>query len=359
MRTLAISDLHLGGRDGADVLRDPTARAALLEALRDVDRLVLLGDTLELRHGPARKAMAAARPVLQAIGEALDEAAEVVVVPGNHDHALIAPWLEARRQPLGLATRVRPATASAVARQVAQWLGSARTHLAYPGHWLREDVYAMHGHYLDPHGRVPTFERLAAGVMVRLTEPLPDPATPEDYERVLAPLYAWIHSSAQHARDGRVGAGAGRVGRVYALLEGDGHRPARGRALALALPLGIRGANALGLGPLDRDLSGAALRRNALRAMGEVIARLSVSAEHVVFGHSHRAGPLPGDATAEWRAPTGARLHNAGCWVHDPVFTRGAGSAGPYWPGSAVLVEDRGPPRLLRLPVEVSPRARA
>ncbi len=62
MRTLIISDLHLGSATGVDLLRRPELRARLLEALADVDRLVLLGDLLELRHGPRHEALAAARP---------------------------------------------------------------------------------------------------------------------------------------------------------------------------------------------------------------------------------------------------------------------------------------------------------
>ncbi|HEX2105649.1 MAG TPA: hypothetical protein VHF51_18495, partial [Solirubrobacteraceae bacterium] len=67
MRTLVVSDLHLGARTGVDLLRRPAARAALLERVDGADRLVLLGDTLELRHGPVREALAAARPVLEAV----------------------------------------------------------------------------------------------------------------------------------------------------------------------------------------------------------------------------------------------------------------------------------------------------
>jgi hypothetical protein len=356
MRTLVVSDLHLGGRTGVDVLRrDPEALAALTARLGDVDRLVLLGDTLELRHGPAREALAAARPVVEAVGAALPADAPVVLVPGNHDHALAGPWLDARAKPLRLDTRVTPRTASPLARHVAGWLGApARTvEIAYPGLWLRDDVYATHGHYLDPHGTVPTFERLAAGVMSRLVGAVPAPvATAEDYERVLAPLYAWINASAQRAGDGRVGAGAGGASKAYELLQGDGHRPVRARLLTAAFPLGIRGINLLGIGPVRGDLSGDALRRNALEAIGEVVARLGVDAEHVVFGHSHRAGPLPADDVTEWRTPSGAWLHNSGSWVHEPAFTGADGTQSPYWPGGAILVEDTDPPtppRLLRL----------
>jgi hypothetical protein len=352
MRTLVVSDLHLGGRTGVDVLcRDAAALAALTGALGDVDRLVLLGDTLELRHGPARGALAAAQPVLEAIGGALPAEATVVLVPGNHDYALVAPWLDGRTKPLGHETRVKPQTASPLARQVAGWLGRP-TEVAYPGVWLRDDVWATHGHYLDPHGTVPTFERLAAGVMGRLAGQVPEPtATAEDYERVLAPLYAWIHASAQRAADDGVGAGAGRAGKAYSLLTGDGHRPIKARLLTAAFPLGIRGINLLGVGPVKADLSGDALRRNALQAMGQVVARLQVPARHVIFGHSHRTGPLPADDATEWRTRSGARLHNSGSWVHEPTFTGADGTASPYWPGTAIALgsDDDAPPRLLRL----------
>jgi hypothetical protein len=350
MRTLVISDLHLGGRTGVDVLvRDPDALRALTQALRDVDRLVLLGDTLELRHGPARDALAAAQPVLETIGDALPPDSTVVLVPGNHDYALAAPWLDARTQPLGLEATVDPPAASPLASRLSGWLNRA-TEVAYPGLWLRDDVWATHGHYLDPHGTVPTFERLAAGVMGRMVGDVPEPtATAEDYERILAPLYAWIHASAQRAHDGRFGAGAGRAGKAYTMLSGDGHQPLKARLIGAAFPLGIRGVNLLKIGPVSPDLSGDALRRNALDAMTAVLQRLQVDARHVVFGHSHRTGPLPADAQDEWRTPSGTKLYNSGSWVHEPSFTGAAGSASPYWPGGAVLVTDEGEPELLRL----------
>ena len=352
MRTLVVSDLHLGGRTGVDVLRDPAAREPLLEQAARADRLVLLGDTLELRHGPVREALRGAAPALLALGAALDASTEVVLVPGNHDHALATPWLDGRHSPLGTETRIRPATASPIARRLAGWLGQggAPVEVAYPGLWLRDDVYATHGHYMDPHGTVPTFERLGAGAMLRMAGGLPDPAAAEDYERILVPIYAWIHAAAQRTAEGKLGVGAGRAGRAYEMLTGDGHRPVRMRALAAAFPLGIRGLNLLGIGPLSSDLSGAALRRNALLGMGEVIARLGIGAEHVIFGHSHRTGPLPSDDLLEWRTAGGAWLYNSGSWVHEPWFTGTARTASPYWPGGAIVVEDGdAPPQLLRL----------
>src|SRR6185437_2253870 len=94
------------------------------------------------------------------------------------------------------------------------------------------------------------------------------------------------------------------------------------------------------------------LRRAGVRAMVEVAARLGLGDAHVIFGHTHRAGPLPRDKQAEWRGGSdgrGARLLNSGCWTYDAYFLRGGPGESPYWPGGAVLVEDDGPPRLLRL----------
>ena len=54
--------------------------------------------------------------------------------------------------------------------------------------------------------------------------------------------------------------------------------------------------------------------------MAEVAARLGLGDAHVVFGHTHRAGPLPGEPQAEWRGRSGARLMNSGSWIYEPIF---------------------------------------
>src|SRR5690242_19318356 len=172
MRSLIVSDLHLGGLNGTDLLRWPEVRAKLLAALDGVDRLVLLGDVLELRHGPARDALAAASAVFAELGRELGPDRELVLVAGNHDHALVEPWLAQRGEvvepePLGLEQLLEPAEVSRAYGRIAQWAQPARTLVAYPGLWLREDVYAIHGHYLDSHLTIPTLERLSVGAMTR------------------------------------------------------------------------------------------------------------------------------------------------------------------------------------------------
>ena len=134
-----------------------------------MDRAVLLGDVLELRHGPVRDALASAREFFEELGAAM-AGGEIVIVAGNHDPALVEPWLIARGQELeppslGPEQLFEPAAASQALERIAEWCAPARVTVAYPGLWVREDVYATHGHYLDCHLTIPTLERLTMGAM--------------------------------------------------------------------------------------------------------------------------------------------------------------------------------------------------
>ena len=345
------------------MLRRPQLLGVLLGHLSDVDRLVLLGDVLELRHGPVRDALNAAKPVLGAIGEALGDGREVVIVPGNHDHHLLRGWSERRGRdalpaPLELESAVDWLEGETLA-QLVSWVGPAEVRAAYPGVWLRDDVYATHGHYCDRHTTVPMFERLGAGAMARIVgEPSGGPRRIEDYEAILAPIYAWIHAIAQNGRpDGDprpprsahgasaeawhvLGSGAG---------TNKGFSGLRRRAMIAAFPALIFALNRAGLGPLRADLSGAQLRGSALLAFGEVLSRLSVDATQVIFGHTHRAGPLPGDERSEWGAPFGAALLNTGSWVYEPSFLGPRPSESPYRAGFCVSLDEQGPAELSNL----------
>ncbi|HWH11899.1 MAG TPA: metallophosphoesterase [Solirubrobacteraceae bacterium] len=360
MRTLVVSDLHLGARTQADVLRRPEPRDALLRALGArgapgaVDRLVLLGDVLELRGGPVRHALEAAQGFFEAVGEALD-GRELILLAGNHDHAVVAPGLERRVGPLPLEERFEPGAASYIAAALDDFLGP-RTSLevAHPGVWLREDVYAMHGNYLDRHVTVPSLERIGIGAMSRLIGSTTGrESSPDDYEALTAPIYAWVQAVSQSGPDGggllEGGASASVRVRRALLGGGGGLDGARARFMAAAFPVIIAALNRAGVGPLRGDLSGAALRRSSLEAMALVCERLALGAAHVIFGHTHRAGQLPGDGLTEWTTPSGARLHNCGCWVFETYLMTHVDGGSPYWPGGCVVLDDEGPPRLLRL----------
>ena len=356
MRTLVVSDLHLGAPSRADLLRRPELRALLLKALDGVDRLVILGDGLELREVPLRDAATVAAEFIAAVGRALGPDGEIVMLAGNHDHALVAGWIETRLQqgaePMDLEQRIEPQEAGPLAVALAGSARPARLTFAYPGIWLRDDVYAIHGHYSDLHTTVPTFERLAAGAMARYVIDMPrDDATPEHYEAALSPIYAFMHQLVQRSHHTLVSGGASASARAWVALSGRGRRrrPLRTAALGAGYVAAVTALNALGVGPLRRDLSGAALRQGGLRGIGEVVRRLGIDARHVLWGHSHRAGPFPGDDPAEWTAPGGGRIHNTGCWVYQPHFLTGAPNQSPYWPGTAIVLDADGPPRLERL----------
>ncbi len=351
-----ISDLHIGASSEADLLRRADIREALAEAVRDVDRLVVLGDGLELRDGPHRDALAVAGPFFEDMGRALGPDGELLVTAGNHDHGLVAGWIDGRLmiEPsgfLGLEQRIEPREAGVLAAALAERAAPARVQVVYPGVWLRDDVYAIHGHYSDLHATIPTFERLAAGAMARWAVSQPgEGATPDDYEAVLSPLYAWMHALTQRSELAMVSAGAGASSRAWVALGGGGRRLRPGTlALRAGFAVAVAAINRLGIGPVERDLSGAGLRRGYLRGFVEMLGRLDVRAPHVICGHSHRSGPWPGDDLAEWTTRAGGRLHNTGSWVYQPHFLTGVPGRSPYWPGTAVIIEDGEPPRLVRL----------
>lgn len=350
----------MGARGEPDVLRAEDRRAKLIAALDGIDRLVLLGDVVELRHGPLREALSGSRPVLGELAAALGPGGEVVLVPGNHDHELLAAWLSRRAlsdgppPALGLETAVDWRAGEALAL-LPQALEPASVRVAYPGVWLRPDVYATHGHYLDLHTTVPMFERLGAGLMARLLggERGSAPGSAEDYEAVLAPMYAWIHGLAQ-GRPGGANVGRSSHGpstRAWRVLNRTGRRGRLRRvALRAAIPAAVRGLELAGLGPLHADVSGPELRRAGLRSIATVIERLQIEARHVIFGHTHRAGPLPGDDRAEWATGSGAQLLNSGCWVHEPSYLGVSPSTSPYRSGFAVRLDsDGGDPELVNL----------
>jgi predicted phosphodiesterase len=360
MRTAVVSDLHLGGLAGYDVAREGQERKALVEALSRADRVVLLGDVIELRERPLADSLEVARPVFEELGRAL-AGRPVVLVPGNHDHALAEPWLsrlrlDARGLPTETEWPVQPEEGAA--GRIAAWMPEVELSLAYPGLHLREDVYATHGHYLDLHLTIPRLESIAASAMARLTGRGKTPGSAADYEAVMGPLYAFYSGLAQGASPASLARGGSLSRDVWRAASGNGRRPDSDSAVRAAIAVASRfllgrvtipGAvatlNGLGLGPFHATLTGEELRRAGLLAMARVADVLAPGAEHVIFGHTHRPGPLPGDEQAEWTTLSGSRLWNSGSWLYEGVFiTRGRES--PYWPGAMMTVEDEGPPSL-------------
>ena len=327
MRTLIVSDLHLGARLQRAVLTRPGPLGALLDSLDGVERLVLLGDVVELAEGRPAEAMEAAEPVLRALGERMGAEREVILVPGNHDGALVRPCLRARGMSRAVDASLPPDATPLLAR-TASFLAPARVRIHYPGVWLSERVWATHGHYLDGHLLPEVAYGIARGLLGRVPR---DDATPAEYEqpgrpsvtRLEALLTRWLP-------------------RPLAALADDAAEFLR----AASMPGVPRGPLGHRIAPLNAALLGLQMRRASIPALARVVHRLGVDADSVIFGHVHRAGPLAGDDVRRWRGPDGTpRIFNTGAWVYEPLLLHRARAPHPYWPGGAVVMEAGRAPR--------------
>ncbi len=353
MRTAIVSDLHLGSATGEDLGSDPAIREALLAEVAGADRLILLGDVLELRELPLASVLAAVRPFFEELGRAM-AGRRVVLVPGNHDHRLAEPLLEELALAGGnLDLEHRALPGGEPLTRIADWLGEAELSVAYPGVWLRDDVYATHGHYMDCHLSLPRLECIGAAAVMRAGGPLPDPATPADYERILRPIYGLAFGLAEAG----LARGATRPSeRAWRSLSGRRRHRGRARqatikaAFGAGVPASVWLLNRLLRSQFDPDLSAGSIARSGIAGATEVVRRLHIDAAHTITGHTHRAGPEEGEA--DWRLPGGGRLHNTGSWVYADAFHHPGAPPNAYWPGTVTWVEDEGPPRRVRLLVD-------
>jgi UDP-2,3-diacylglucosamine pyrophosphatase LpxH len=347
--TAIVSDLHLGSAPGEDLARDSAIRQVLLGEIAGADRVVLLGDVLELRELPLARVLESVQPFFEELGEAM-AGRRVVLVPGNHDHRLAEPLLAelaVAGDELGLEHRGLPAGEAAA--RIERWLGDAELSIAYPGLWLRDDVYATHGHYMDCHWSIPRIECIAAAAIMRSAGPPPDPAQPADYERVLRPIYGFSFGLAEAGLASGATRPSERAWRSISAGRNGGpvRRTAVKATLATAVPAGLWLLNRALRADFKADLSASAISQGGIAAATEMARRLRIGAAHVITGHTHRAGPREGDAS--WVLPDGGRLHNAGSWVYADAFHHPGRPPGPYWPGTVTWIEDAGPPRRVRL----------
>jgi UDP-2,3-diacylglucosamine pyrophosphatase LpxH len=330
--TLVVSDLHLGARLRRDVLRRREPLDALLTALDGVERLVLLGDVVELAEGRPSQAAEIAEPVLRAIGTRLGSGAEVIVVPGNHDRPLVRPWLRERgASSLAVDTRI-PLDATPMLARVASWLEPASVRAHYPGVWLSEGVWATHGHYLDRHLLPEAAFGIARGLLGRLPR---DGAAPLDYEQAGGPSVTRLEALVTRW-----------LPRPLAALFEDVAELLRAATMPGVPPRVVSHR----IAPITARLLGAQMRRASIPALARVVHRLGVDADWVIFGHVHRLGPMAGDDPERWRGPGGRpRIVNTGSWVYEPLLVHRATPPHPYWPGGAILLEEGRDPRAVGL----------
>ncbi len=233
--------------------RDPAIRATLLEEIAGADRLVLLGDVLELRELPAG-ASARGRPaVLRGAGRGDGRAPRSSSSPATTTTAspsrcstssalgggAARPRAPRRARRRGADARSPPGSATAELEHRLPGDLAARRRLRHPR--------PLHGLPHDP---------AAAGVRRRgggdaHRGPLPDPATPGDYERVLRPIYGFAYGLAAGAASAEQGdrpserawrslaratAAAGSAGDSQARARAPASRPASGASTACCAP---------------------------------------------------------------------------------------------------------------------------
>ena len=213
------------------------------------------------------------------------------------------------------------------------------------------DVYATHGHYLDLHTTVPMVERLGAGVMARIVARPVAAATPKatrrSWRRSMPGSTRWPSAPARpRSRPQPLDAGLAGAQQLRAPTIASG-----AALLAAGVAAGRRGrSGAVAWAAARRRLDGwAAPGRAGRDGAGGRPPRPRVPRD-VVFGHTHRAGPLPGDEPARvGDARPGCALINCGCWVHDSAYLGRDPARSPYRPGFAVRLDDGGAPELVNL----------
>jgi hypothetical protein len=398
MTTACLSDLHQGAWQLNDLLRYPFFINRLTNALEGVDEVVLLGDVLELRFQRVDEALRAARPFFTALGEALRhrsrlrQPARVVYVAGNHDHHFALQLIEREQeeaiergdpQAYRFSGRVRVPPEAFIIRELRAMLGPhVAVEFAYSYARLETQTgpaLALHGHYLDLHLASPG-ERLLALVQQALTAYQLDALPPgfDLYEAVLRPqfeLLYWI---------GQSPAGAQVQSNLWRRLRGDDRqiprsvvgrvkRIAARRALRVAEALAGAAAHQLTERVLKGDVSlisparatdaeeGIAALMASLRALQPEIFALEKwqsPPAHIIFGHTHRAGPLAGqDSPQCWRVTWAGRavdLWNCGSWLYDSERALTEEYYRTRWPGTLVLIPDGEPPRIVSLLKDLS-----
>jgi Calcineurin-like phosphoesterase len=381
--TAILSDLHLGAAHGDDLLRYPFFCDLLREQLDGIDHIVLLGDILDLRFQQLEEALLISAPFLEMLGDVLSEAdhPRITYIPGNHDYHYAVRLIESEQEraieagePFSLRQLVAPPDFF-LSRQLARAIGhDVDVRFVYFYDMIDSSegpVLLTHGHYLDLHlgtsaARLLSLVQASIAAAGQTVEGF----SPDLYEAVLRPQYELLYWIGQSPGGGQI------QSRIYERLRGGAPpktrlRQLRRAALRGAASVGGRVGVALAETLANRLVKGGlsltspareALAETTIHAfnlsMEELEPYLPDGMRYVVFGHTHRPGPLEAiDSLDHWKV----NLHgqetiviNSGSWLYDGGKARRPDYRPQRWPGTFVLIPDQGPPRLVEALADIS-----
>ena len=362
VRSLVISDMHLGAWTGDDLLAYRWAREALRPELERADEVVLLGDFLDLLFSRIEQAFERAHGLVDLLAQTL-AGKRLVWLAGNHDHHILVRRLESL-------VELQIATGEAFEELHERWragfffeaflkrrLPDTEIEVAYPTYRIGE-VLLSHGHYLDGEvsGSVPN--RLLQGGFWRLAGGHTPNPTIQDYEAALVPLTELLFVTAQlptgAGAEQRIQAELRHLASLAALAAAPGRYAARvGHRLVEWLRSGPAQRSQIAEHGLARVVGPGASVLASVRAYARVCGHLGWADEAscLVFAHTHQ--PLDGVMVSETSARP--RYWNTGSWIYEPP-THSISEYLDYldhnWPGSAVVIDSEdngGEPRLLEL----------
>lgn len=378
MATAILSDLHLGAAHGDDLLRYPYFCNVLREQLDGIDHIVLLGDILDLRFQRLEDALLLATPFLAMLGDALRGARQprVTYIPGNHDYHYAGRLIEAEQEraieageAFSLGQVVAPPDFF-LSRQLARLIGNdVEVRFAYFYDVLESaegPILLIHGHYLDLHlGAAPARLLSLLQASIAAAGQTFTGLSPDLYEAILRPQYELLHWIGQSPGGGQI------QSRIYERLRGGAPpstrlRQIRRAALRGAASVGGRVGVALAETLANRIVKGGLSLTSPAReaqteaaiyafnlSLQELEPYLPRGMRSIIFGHTHRPGPLEEvDTLDDWKV----RLHgqetivmNSGSWLYDSGKARRADERPQRWPGTFILIPNQGPPRLVQV----------
>ena len=352
MRTLVVSDLHLGAHAAAPTCcAAPSCASRCSRRSRDVDRLVILGDALELREAAAaRRAPSSPRPCFaDARRGARRPTASSCSSPATTTTGSSRAGSTARLQtePPGLpraraADRAR-ATPGRSPRALAEHAAPARVERRLPRRVAaRRRLRDPRPLLRPPHHRADLRAPRRRARWRAGSCSLPEHGATRRRLRGGAGAALRVDARARPARraHGAMTAGAGASARAWVALAGEGRRrrPVRARRARRGLRGGGRGAQRRRPRP-DRPRPlrrGAAPRRAARHARGAARGSASTRAVGAVRPLAPRGPVAAATTSAEWTHAGGHAAAQHRQLGLPAALPRRRPNQSPYWPGTAI-----------------------